>query len=109
MDFIRSLLQLAVIIVMFAGLWQVFTKAGKPGWACLIPIYNIVVLLQIVEKPIWWIILMFIPLVNLVIAFLLQMAMAEKFGKGIGVAVGLFFLPFIFYPWLGFGDASYRG
>ena len=109
MDFIRSLLQLAIIIVVIAGIWQVFTKAGKPGWACLIPIYNIVVLLQIVEKPIWWIILMFIPLVNLVIAFLLQMAMAEKFGKGIGVAVGLFFLPFIFYPWLGFGDASYRG
>lgn len=63
---------------------------------------------QIAQKPGWWIILFFIPLVNLIAAILLFVAIAEKFGKGAGFGVGMAFLGFIFIPILGFGDAQYN-
>lgn len=100
---------IAVSVVMIAAMWKVFTKAGKPGWAAIIPIYNIIVLLSIAGKPTWWFILLLIPIVNLVIAILMYVALAEKFGKGGGFAMGLVFLGVIFFPILGFGGAQYRG
>ena len=99
----------AVIILMIAGMWKIFVKAGKPGWAAIVPIYNLVVLLEIVGKPIWWIILMLIPLVNLIVYIIILIELAKRFGKGIGFALGLLFLPFIFFPVLGFGSAQYHG
>ncbi len=96
-------------LVMIAAMWKVFTKAGKPGWASIIPIYNIIVLLQIAGKPTWWFILLLIPIVNLIIAILMYLALAEKFGKGGGFAMGLVFLGIIFFPILGFGSAQYQG
>lgn len=72
------------------------------------PIYNLIVLLEIAGKPLWWIILFFIPIVNLVFAFLLCIAVAKAFGKGTGFGVGLVLLGFVFYPILGFGDAKYQ-
>ena len=103
------LLMLAMVVFVLASVWRVFTKAGKPGWASLIPIYNMVVMLEIVGRPIWWILLMFIPFVNMIVGFVLMMDMAKSFGKGAGFGLGLFFLGFIFYPLLGFGDAQYEG
>ena len=103
------LFMLAMVVFVFASVWRVFTKAGKPGWASLIPIYNMVVMLEIVGRPIWWILLMFIPFVNIIVGFILMMDMAKSFGKGAGFGLGLFFLGFIFYPLLGFGDAQYEG
>lgn len=100
---------IAVLILMIAAFWKVFTKAGKPGWASIIPIYNLIVLLEIAGKPLWWIILLLIPIVNIVIAILVYISLAEKFGKGAGFGIGLIFLPFIFFPILAFGDAQYRG
>ena len=100
---------IVVAVIMIAAMWKVFTKAGKPGWASIIPIYNIIVLLSIAGKPTWWFILLLIPIVNLVIAILMYVALAEKFGKGGGFAMGLVFLGFIFFPILGFGGAQYRG
>ena len=102
------LVYLALIVALIAGVWRVFTKAGKPGWAAIVPIYNIIVLLQIAGKPLWWIILFLIPLVNFVVAILVGIAVAKKFGKGVGFGLGLTFFGFIFYPVLGFGDAQYR-
>ena len=99
---------LAVGIFMIAALWKVFTKAGKPGWAVLIPFYNAYVYLQIAGKPGWWLILLFIPFVNFIIAIIATIALAEKFGKGVGFALGLIFLGFIFFPILGFGSAQYQ-
>jgi uncharacterized protein DUF5684 len=95
-------------VLMIAAMWKVFTKAGKPGWAAIVPIYNIIVLLQIAGKPVWWIILFFIPIVSLIIAILTYVALAERFGKGSGFAVGLVLLGPIFFPILGFGSAQYR-
>ena len=100
---------LALVVLAIAGLWKAFTKAGEPGWAAIVPIYNLIVMCKVGGKPIWWFILMFIPLVGLVIFIILSIAIAEKFGKGAGFGIGLFFLPFIFYPILGFGDATYIG
>lgn len=96
-----------VCVLCIAAGWKIFEKAGKPGWACIVPVYNIVVILDIVNKPLWWILLMFIPLVNIVVGLIVLGRFVQSFGKGVGFAVGLIFLPFIFYPILGFGDAKY--
>ena len=50
-----SLFYLAIIVVLIAAQWKIFAKAGKPGWACIVPIYSTIVLLEIVGKPLWWI------------------------------------------------------
>jgi len=99
---------LALVVGAIAGLWQTFAKAGKPGWGAIVPIYNMALLLEIAGKPIWWIILFFIPFVNFVIAIIVAIDVAKNFGKGVGFGLGLAFLGFIFYPILGFGSARYQ-
>jgi len=99
----------AVIILVIAAIWKVFSKAGEPGWAAIIPIYNLIVLLKIAGKPIWWFLLFLVPFVNFIIAIIVTFSLAKSFGKGAGFALGLVFLPFIFYPILGFGSAAYVG
>jgi len=92
-----------------AGLWRVFEKSGEPGWATLVPIYNLVVLCRVGGKPGWWVLLMPIPVVGLVISILVYIGIAAGFGKGAGYAVGLAFLPWIFLPLLGLGHTAYGG
>ena len=99
---------LAVILLIVASMWKVFTKAGEPGWAAIVPIYNLVVLLKISGKPVWWILLMLIPFVNIIVLALVTISLAKNFGKGAGFGLGLLFLAPIFYPILGFGDARYQ-
>jgi len=103
------LIWLAVVIVTIAGMWKTFEKAGKPGWAAIIPIYNIYVILQLIGKPWWWLLLLLIPLVNIILIFVIYIVLAKAFGKGAGFGVGLTLLSFIFFPLLGFGDAQYQG
>ncbi|MBS0662329.1 MAG: signal peptidase I [Verrucomicrobia bacterium] len=103
------IVQLVIIVLIVAGFWKVFTKASQPGWAAIIPIYNLYILLKIVGRPAWWLILFLVPIVNLVIAVLVALDVAKSFGKGTGFGIGLFLLGFIFYPILGFGDAVYGG
>ena len=103
-----AIVYIAVIVLMIAAMWKVFVKAGEPGWAAIIPIYNFIVLLKIARKPIWWIVLLLIPLVNLVIIIIIYIALAQNFGKGTGFALGLAFLPFVFFPILAWGDARYQ-
>lgn len=98
----------AIVLLMIAGMWKVFEKAGKPGWAAIVPIYNIIVLLEIAGKPAWWVVLFIIPFVNVIIAIMLGIAVAAKFGKGAGYGIGLVLLGPVFYPMLGFGDAQYN-
>ncbi|MBV6462125.1 MAG: hypothetical protein HJHJAOHD_02268 [Flavobacteriales bacterium] len=103
------IIYLAIIVLMIASMWKVFTKAGKPGWAAIVPIYNIIVLLQIVGRPTWWIILFLIPIVSLIIMIMVMIDVAKSFGKGGGFAAGLILLGIIFWPILAFGDAQYVG
>ena len=106
---IVMLIYLAIIIVTIIGMWKTFSKAGQPGWAAIIPIYNIIVWLQICGRPIWWIILLLIPIVSLVIFIIICIDLAKSYGKGAGFGIGIFLLGFIFIPILGFGSASYTG
>lgn len=97
----------AVLLLVVISMWKIFTKAGKPGWAAIVPIYNLIVMLEIACKPIWWFILMLIPLVNLIVIIIVLVELAKRFGKGVGFAIGMLILPFIFYPMLAFGDSKY--
>ncbi len=107
---IAIIIYVAIIILMIVAGWKVYVKAGKPGWASIIPIYNTLVLLEIVGKPWWWLLLLiFIPVVNVILAIWMINLLSKSFGKGVGFTLGLLFLPFIFYPILGFGDAQYQG
>jgi hypothetical protein len=98
------LVYLAIMAIWLIGMWKVFVKAGEPGWAVLVPIYNIIVLLKIVGRPVWWILILWL----VIPFFLIGFDLARKFGKGGGFGIGLTLLPFIFYPLLGFGDARYN-
>jgi Family of unknown function (DUF5684) len=99
----------AVTILMIAACWKIFTKAGQPGWAAIIPIYNWYIFCKIVGRPGWWVILLFIPFVNFIIGIILCIDLAKSFGKGVGFGIGLILLGIIFFPILGFGSAQYQG
>src|SRR5262249_21618152 len=89
-------------------MWKTYTKAGEPGWAIFIPIYDTIVLARIGGKPEWWGILMWIPLVNIVFAILVCIGVAENFRRSSAFGLGLAFLGFIFFPILGFGSSRFR-
>jgi hypothetical protein len=99
----------AVALFMLASMWSLFVKAGQPGWACIIPFYNVYTMLKIAGKPGWWLLLFFIPIVNIIVEIVMCIAIAEKFGKTGGFVAGMILLPFIFFPILGFGSAKYQG
>lgn len=103
------LVMLAIFVLMIICMWIIFSKAGQPGWASIIPIYNLYVMCKIAGKPGWWLLLLFIPLVGIVIGIILVIAIAQNFGKGAGFGIGMLFLPVIFYPILAFGSAQYCG
>jgi hypothetical protein len=100
---------LLVALLLIVAMWKVFTKAGQPGWASIIPIYNIYIWCKIVGRPWWWILLMLIPFVNFIICIILCIDLAKSFGKGVGFGIGLALLGIIFFPILGFGSAQYQG
>jgi hypothetical protein len=104
-----TIVALVFSLIPLIAMWKVFTKAGKPGWAVLIPIYNLFVLLEIVGRPAWWLFMFFIPLVNVVLLVFVAFDLAKSFGKGNGFGLGLVFLSLIFILILGFGSAEYVG
>lgn len=100
---------IAVTIIEIVGAWFMFEKAGEPGWAAIIPIYNYLIGIKIAGKPWWYILLMLIPLVNLIFYIIILHGLSRNFGKGVAFTVGLFFFRFIFIPILGFGKSEYTG
>jgi len=105
-----TIIYLALAVFGIVVFWKTFTKAGQPGWAAIIPIYNIYVLLKVAGRPGWWLILLLIPIVNIVILAIVSIDVAKSFGKDtvFGV-VGLWLFSIIGYAILAFGDAQYRG
>jgi hypothetical protein len=99
----------AILVAVIAGLWKAFEKAGQPGWAAIIPIYNVYIMIKISGNDWWWLILFFIPFINLLAAIKIGLDVAKGFGQGLGFGLGLVFLGFIFWPLLGFGDYQYQG
>lgn len=96
-----------IYVLMAFSFMKLFEKAGKPGWAGWVPIYNIIVMLEVIQKPVWWIIMFFIPCVNIVFIILFWIEVAKAYGKDAGFAVGLILLGIIFLPILAFGDSRY--
>jgi uncharacterized protein DUF5684 len=96
----------AVVVILIASYWRIFTKAGQPGWAAIVPIYNWIVLLRVIKRPVWMIVLFLVSggIIGHIIA---SIDLAGAFGKSTGHAVGLILLPFVFYPMLAFGSATY--
>ncbi len=108
-ELIFSVIYLGLVILVIAGFWKTFAKAGEPGWAAIIPIFNTYIMLKIAGRAWWWLVLLIIPIVSLVVWIVASVDIAKSFGKGTGFGIGLALLPFIFYPILGFGDAQYQG
>jgi len=99
---------LAILVLAIVAHWKIFTKAGQHGWTSIIPILNLIVLLKIVKRPIWWIVLLLIPFVNIVVLIILLVDLAKAFGHGVGFALGLIFFSFIFALILAFGKSTYQ-
>lgn len=89
--------------------WKIFTKAGKPGWASIIPFYNLYVLFEIVGMNGWLFLLLLVPIANIVIFIMYNIKLAQVFGKGTGFIIGLIFLQNIFTLILAFGSSQYQG
>jgi hypothetical protein len=101
------LLYLAIFALVIVGMYKIFEKAGKPGWAAIVPIYNLIVLLEIVGKPLWWILLCIIPCVNIVALVIINIELAKRFGKDTVYGILLALFGVVMYPVLGFSDAQY--
>lgn len=100
---------LVISVISIIANWKIFTKANKPGWASIIPFYNMYTQFEIAGMNGWMFLLLFVPIVNVVIAIMLYVNLAKAFGKSTGFAIGLIFLNFIFTLILGFGSAEYVG
>jgi hypothetical protein len=117
------LIVIAIYVVTVIGLWKMYVKAGRPGWAAIIPIYNWWVWVEMIGKPRWWfwalvasVLLSWIPVVGIILSLLMFvlyllgcLEMAKAFDRGSGTGIGLWLVPFVFAPILGFGDAQYVG
>lgn len=104
------LLYVAVILVYVIAMWRIFDKAKKPGWAAIVPFYNAYIELKIVGRPGWWVILYFLPLVNIIVALIVAIDLAKSFGKSTAFGViGLWFFSIVGYLILGYGPAQYKG
>lgn len=101
------IIYLAVLVINIVANWKIYQKAGQPGWTSIIPIYNMIVLMDIVNKPRWWVILMFVPIVNIVVCIIAVHRLSLSFGKDIAYTLGLILLGLIFFPILGFGKSQY--
>lgn len=101
-------LYIAIIVVAIMGSWKMHVKAGQPGWACIVPIYNLYVMTKMVNRPWWWMLLMLVPLVGLIVAIIMMLDLAKAFSKSTAFAVGLILLNPIFVAILGFGSAQYQ-
>lgn len=100
----------AFALLVVIGLWKVYVKADQPGWAAIIPIYNIYIMTQIIGRPWWWLLLLFIPFVNIVVSIIMAIDLAKSFGKDAAYGILLLWLfSIIGYLVLGFGDAAYQG
>lgn len=102
---------IAIAAVMIVSLWKVFTKAGRPGWAAIVPFYNMWTLFEIGGQKGAYIFFIFIPFVGSIIYLVFQikayLEIAKRFGKDTTFGVLSIFFPFVTFPILAFSDAKY--
>lgn len=104
-----TIIWLAFVVLAIVAMWKIFEKAGEPGWAAIIPVYNIYVLFKITWGNGWKFLFLLIPIANIVFAIITMVKLAKAFGKSGGFAVGLIFLSIIFYCILAFDQSQYLG
>ena len=104
-----TVLYLAFLVLGVVAMWKIFEKAGEPGWAAIIPFYNLYVLFKITWGNGWKFLFLLIPIANIVFAIITMVKLAKAFGKSGGFAVGLIFLSIIFYCILAFDQSQYLG
>ena len=107
MGVLIALCIIAIYVFVFAAIWRVLSKAGYPGWAAVIPIYNIIILLKVARLSPWWVLFCLVPFGGIIVNFMCSIGIAQGFGKDIGFGIGLALLPFIFFPILAFGNSEY--
>jgi hypothetical protein len=100
--------ELIFLVLVIAGLWMTFVKAGRPGWGAIIPFYNAYLMIKVAGRPGWWLILYFIPIVNLIIWIIVALDIAKNFGHGAGFGILLILFPEIMFLVLGFGSSQYH-
>lgn len=106
---VYSVIIIVILVLTLVAMWKIFVKAGKPGWACLIPFYNAYCLYDIAWGSGWLFLLTFIPCVGTVVAIIMLFKLAKAFGQGTAFGFGLLFLNTIFVLILGLGKAEYIG
>ena len=104
-----TIISLVLCVFVLVCMWIVFRKAGKPGWAAIVPFYNLYVLFDITWGSGMRFLLLLIPIYNIILGIQTQVRLARAFGKSGGFAAGLVFLPYIFIPLLAFGKETYQG
>lgn len=98
-----------VVGLILVGLWRVFVKAGRPGWAAIVPIYNLYTWVKVADQPGWWVVLYFVPVVNYFVHVAVCIYAAQEFRQHWLFGIGLWLFPFVFLPVLGFGHVEYVG
>ena len=98
-----------ILLLVIIAEWRVLSKAGKPGWGAIIPIYNLYLICKVAKRPGWWWVLFIIPVVNVVITIIVMLDVAKAFRKGVGFGIGLILLNPLFMMILGYGSAEYDG
>ena len=106
--FLIIAIYIALIALIMVGQWKTASKAGVFGLWAILPVVNLFAWAHIAGKPLWWGLLCFIPIVNIVIIVIIMFEISKRFGRGVGATIGLIFLPIIFWPILGFGSAKYE-
>jgi len=106
---ISSICGLIYFVLTITGLWKTFNKAGQPGWVSLIPIVRTYYVLKISGHPGWWLLLFFVPILNIVIWVMVALDLAYAFRQTTVFGVLVFFFPWLMYLVLGFGQAEYDG
>ena len=104
----QSVLLALVVYLLFSAPWcPVFAKAGKRWWVALLPVINLLVIMRIAGRPVWWVLLLFVPLLGIAVWTVVCLDVADRFGHGVPYTIGLVFLPFFFGVWLGLGPDVY--
>jgi len=104
----QSVLLALVVYLLFSAPWcPVFAKAGKRWWVALLPVINLLVIMRIAGRPVWWVLLLFVPLLGIAVWTVVCLDVADRFGHGVPYTIGLVFLPFFFALWLGLGPDVY--
>ena len=106
----QTFLLLVLVYLLYAAPWcGVLHKAGKRWWTGLVPVLNVLLILKVVGRPWWWLLLLLVPVVGIAVWAVLCLDVSDSFGHGLGYAIGLVFLPFVFGVLLWLGPARYEG